>query len=94
MASNGTSGCAKTQRNAGILIPQCPPKDNLEINGEADYFFFAQATHEIYKATYDMTFDTTSASSDRSASNPRQTGNGELRITSDGSTRGTVVRGG
>jgi len=51
------SQCAILQRKAGILIPQCPPKNELEINGEADYFFFAHASHEIYKATYDMLFD-------------------------------------
>ncbi len=52
-----TSRCAILKRKAGILIPQCPPHNELEINGEADYFFFAQESHEIYKATYDMLFD-------------------------------------
>lgn len=57
MVNGVTSKCAIEKRRAGILIPQCPPANNLEINGEADYYFFAHASHEIYKATYDMLFD-------------------------------------
>ena len=51
------SKCAILQRKAGILIPQCPPKNELEINGGKDYFFWANASHEIYKSTYDLLFD-------------------------------------
>ena len=56
MVNGVTSKCAVQKRKSGILIPQCPPANNLEINGQDEYYFFAQASHEIYKATYDMLF--------------------------------------
>lgn len=51
------SRCVLIQRNKGILIPQCPPNNELEINGEKDYYFWGNASHEIYKVTYDLLFD-------------------------------------
>lgn len=41
----------------GQLIPQCPPENELVITGEADYYFWANASREIYKATFDMVVD-------------------------------------
>lgn len=51
--------CAKSQRNAGILIPQCPPKNDIEFSktgtdGAVEYYMFAHSSHETYKATYDL----------------------------------------
>ena len=48
--------CATAQRRAGILIPQCPPKNTIQINGEADYYLWANYSRETGKATYDMLF--------------------------------------
>jgi len=39
------------------LIPTCPPKNELQINGESDYYFWAWASREPYKATFDMVVD-------------------------------------
>ena len=44
-------------RSIGQLIPQCPPHNELVITGEADYYFWANASREIYKATFDMVVD-------------------------------------
>jgi len=41
----------------GQLIPTCPPHNELQINGETDYYFWANASREIYKATFDMVVD-------------------------------------
>ena len=48
--------CATKQRKAGILIPQCPPKNTIEINGPQDYYFWAYASRQPQKATYDLLF--------------------------------------
>ena len=48
--------CATKQRKAGILIPQCPPKNTIEINGPQDYYLWANYSRETYKATYDLLF--------------------------------------
>lgn len=52
-----TNTCAFKKRKAGILIPQCPPHAELQINGEADYYLWANYSREPYKATYDLLFD-------------------------------------
>lgn len=51
--------CAQSQRASGILIPDCPPKNEIEFSksgqdGAAEYYMYAKASHESYKATYDM----------------------------------------
>jgi hypothetical protein len=51
-----TNTCAFKKRKAGILIPQCPPGTELQINGEADYYLWANFSREPYKATYDLLF--------------------------------------
>ncbi|KKN76253.1 hypothetical protein LCGC14_0372790 [marine sediment metagenome] len=48
--------CATKQRKAGILIPQCPPKNTIEINGPQDYYLWAWYSREPQKATYDLLF--------------------------------------
>lgn len=48
--------CATKQRQAGILIPQCPPHNTIEFNGPQDYYFWAFASREPTKATYDLLF--------------------------------------
>ena len=48
--------CSTKQRQAGILIPQCPPKNTIEINGGAEYYTWANFSRETYKATYDLLF--------------------------------------
>jgi len=48
--------CAIKQRKAGILIPQCPPHNTIEIDGSADYYLWANFSRETYKATYDLLF--------------------------------------
>lgn len=48
--------CATVQRKAGILIPQCPPHNTIEIDGGAEYYTWANYSREIYKATYDLLF--------------------------------------
>ena len=51
--------CAITQRKAGILIPTCPPRDELLIKqGPAEYYLLAVASRENYKGTYDCLFTT------------------------------------
>lgn len=47
----------RCKASIGQLIPTCPPKNELQINGESDYYFWAHASREIYKATYDMVVD-------------------------------------
>ena len=49
--------CAIKQRKAGILIPTCPPRDEIRINGPAEYYLTALASHENYKGTYDCMFN-------------------------------------
>jgi len=44
-------------QSIGQLIPTCPPKNELQINGESDYYFWAWASREPYKATFDMVVD-------------------------------------
>jgi len=51
-----TSNCAATQRAQGILIPTCPPQDEIRIYSPAEYYLYALASHENYKATYDCLF--------------------------------------
>jgi hypothetical protein len=52
------SPCLKKARNAGTLIPQCPPNNTIELGNpktaEADYYLWAFAQRSPYKATYDM----------------------------------------
>ncbi len=52
-----TNTCAFKQRKAGIVMPQCPPSNEIEINGPRDYFFWANFSRESYKTTYDSLFD-------------------------------------
>lgn len=48
--------CATKQRQSGILIPQCPPKNTIEINGPQEYYFWANYSRETQKAPYDLLF--------------------------------------
>lgn len=36
------------------LIPECPPKPEIELKGGADYYLTALSSRERYKATYDL----------------------------------------
>lgn len=57
----GTNNCARKQRNQGVLIPQCPPRNDLELGGpnaEPEYYLFAFSERDPYKATYDMLVET------------------------------------
>ena len=47
--------CARKKRDAGVLIPQCPPKNELQIErGEEEYYLLAFGKRSPYKATYDL----------------------------------------
>ncbi len=51
------SACLKKARRIETLIPQCPPRNTIELGGknaEAEYYLFAFGEHDPYKATYDM----------------------------------------
>jgi len=51
------SSCLIKSRKEGILIPQCPPRNSIELGGpqaEANYYLFAFSERAPYKATYDM----------------------------------------
>lgn len=46
-------------RTPGVpdLIPQRPPKNTIELGGKnagADYYLFARASNQVWKATYDL----------------------------------------
>jgi len=51
-----TSDCAVKQRLQGIMIPQCPPEDEIVVNGPAQYYLWALASRENYKGSYDCFF--------------------------------------
>jgi len=45
-------------RTPGILIPQRPPRNTIELkNDEAEYYLWAHAERDPHKATYDMLID-------------------------------------
>lgn len=51
--------CALRQRQAGILIPTCPPQNEILIKqGPAEYYLLALASRENKKGTYDCMFVT------------------------------------
>lgn len=56
--------CARSQRRQGILVPECPPHDEIDMKGQKEYFMFANFGHETYKATYDLLFDFSNVESD------------------------------
>ena len=56
-SSKVSNSCAVKKRAAGVLIPECPPANSIEINGPADYWFWEQASREVHKATYDAIID-------------------------------------
>jgi len=54
------SACLKKARKNETLIPQCPPRNTIELGGKnalAIYYLWAFAQHSPYKATYDMLID-------------------------------------
>ena len=56
----GLSSCLRKSRKNGVLIPTCPPQNDIELGGPnapADYYLFAFAERDPYKATYDMLID-------------------------------------
>jgi len=47
--------CAEKKRDAGDIMPQCPPKNELQIErGEPEYYLLAFGKRDPYKATYDL----------------------------------------
>ena len=47
--------CAQKKKDAGVLIPQCPPKNEIQIErGEPEYYLLAFGKRGPYKATYDL----------------------------------------
>ena len=46
-----------SQRNAGILMPSCPPSPEIDLAGAAQYYLLARGSNDTYKATYDCLFD-------------------------------------
>lgn len=47
--------CAQKKRKAGVAIPQCPPRNEFQIErGPPEYYLLAFGKRSPYKATYDM----------------------------------------
>lgn len=54
---NQCQTCNQKALAQGIMMPECPPANDIEFSSsqpEAEYYLQAFASHEIYKATYDL----------------------------------------
>lgn len=48
--------CQINARKNGILIPMCPPRNEIQVKGPAEYWLLALANRRNYKGTYDCQF--------------------------------------